>query len=62
MLISEANDTNRALRSLLDLRKGAEPGPDTEVREAVERLAARVNKALHAGITPQDIAAGWDAR
>lgn len=62
MLVSEANDTNRVLRYLLDLRQGAELGPDADVRESAERLAGRMNKALRAGITPKEVSAGWDGR
>ncbi|MEU8636810.1 hypothetical protein AB0C38_31955 [Amycolatopsis sp. NPDC048633] len=62
MNVTEANDTSRVLRYLLQLRTGGGRGPDADVREAAERLAGRVNKTLHAGVTPEEIAAGWDAR
>ena len=62
MNISEANDTSRILRYVLELRTGGGRGPDAEVRAAAERLAGRENKTLHAGVTPEEIAAGWDVR
>ncbi|WP_336158218.1 hypothetical protein [Amycolatopsis sp. VC5-11] len=62
MNISEANDANRVLRHLLAVRQGTHTAADGDVREAAARLAGRVNKALHAGITPAQIDAGWDVR
>lgn len=62
MNITEANDTSRVLRYLLQLRTGGGRGPNEDMREAAVRLAGRVNKALHAGVTPEEIAAGWDAQ
>lgn len=62
MNITEANDTNRVLRYVLAVRQGRHTADDGEVREAATRLAGRVNKALHAGTTPEDIDAQWDVR
>ncbi|NBH01919.1 hypothetical protein [Amycolatopsis sp. SID8362] len=60
MNITEANDTSRVLRYLLQLRTGGGRGPDDDVREAAVRLAGRVTKALHAGVTPDEVEAGWN--
>ncbi|QKV74513.1 hypothetical protein [Amycolatopsis sp. Hca4] len=62
MNITEANDTNRVLRYLLDLRQGVEPARDDDVRDAALRLSARINKALHAGITPSQVGTEWEIR
>ncbi|MFB9924895.1 hypothetical protein ACFORO_26005 [Amycolatopsis halotolerans] len=62
MNITEANDTSRVLRYLLAVRQGTHTAADGDVREAAARLAGRVNKALHTGITPEQIDAQWDAR
>lgn len=56
MNITEANDLNVLLRYLL----GLSPLPnDDEARGAAERLAAKANKTLAAGLTSERVAAAW---
>jgi hypothetical protein len=58
--ITEANDTTRLLRYLFALKDPAGQLPaDHTVRDAAMRLASRVNKALHTGPTPAQVAAAW---
>lgn len=60
MNITEANDTNGLLRYLLGVHEtgGALPDDD-EMLVAAQRLAARINAALHTGVTPEQVAAAW---